>query len=83
MATAQTDTNAANQSAGGGQTPSDTVKLIDRLVQQNAQLEKQNKELIDQIQALRQGLVGKTGSTAETPRAQSTAAAKETETENV
>jgi len=81
IAAAQTGTSAANQP--GGQNPSDTVKLIDRLVEQNAQLEKQNKELIDQIQALRQGLVSKTASTVEAPRAQSTPAAKEAETENV
>ena len=83
IATAQTDTNPANQSAGGGQSPSDTVKLSDRLVEQNAQLEKQNKELIDQIQALRQGLVSQTAPASETPKPQSTAAAKAAQTENV
>lgn len=83
IAAAQTDTNAANRPGAVGQNPSDTVKLIDRLVEQNAQLEKQNKELIDQIRALRQGLMSQTAPAAETPKPQSTATAKESETENV
>jgi len=41
------------------------------------------KELIDQIQALRQGLVSQTAPASETPKPQSTAAAKAAQTENV
>jgi hypothetical protein len=39
--------------ASPGQNAADTLKLIDRLVQQNGQLDKQNKELLEQIQYLR------------------------------
>jgi len=56
MASAQTDVVPQSKAGSGGQNASDTLKLIDRLVEQNTQLEKQNKELMDQIQSLRQGL---------------------------
>ena len=82
LALAQSDV-IQNPPASTSQNPADTLKLIDRLVEQNGQLEKQNKELIDQIQALRQGLVSQTAPASETPKPQSTAAAKAAETENV
>ena len=56
IASAQTDVVSPSQPASGGQNPSDMLKVIDRLVEQNAQLEKQNKELMEQIWSLRQGL---------------------------
>jgi hypothetical protein len=83
IATAQTDGIAANQPSGSGQSPSDTVKLIDRLVEQNAQLEEQNKELINQIKALREGLAKHTTQTSESSQPESTIVTKEASTENV
>lgn len=54
-ASAQTDT-VQSPSAAAGQNTADTLKLIDRLVEQNEELEKQNKQLMEQIQTLRSTL---------------------------
>jgi len=60
LALAQSDV-IQNPPASTSQNPADTLKLIDRLVEQNGQLEKQNKELIEQIQHLRDMLGQQTG----------------------
>jgi len=52
----QTATPEANHSTTGAQSVSEVLKTIDRLVEGNRQLEKQNRELVDQIEALRQVL---------------------------
>jgi hypothetical protein len=80
-ASAQTDVVTPTQPSSDGQNTSDKLKLIDRLVEQNAQLEKQNKELMEQIQSLRQGLTQKERS----PEAsqQSATATIKTTSENV
>jgi hypothetical protein len=68
MARAQTDVVPQRPPTSGGQNTSETLKLIDRLIEQNAQLEKQNKELMDQIQSLRQGLQEQTAKSVEVPK---------------
>lgn len=52
MMRAQTDV-IQNPPVAPGHNAADTLKLIDRLIEQNGQLEKQNKELLEQIQFLR------------------------------
>jgi hypothetical protein len=52
----QTATPEANHSTTGAQSVSEVLKTIDQLVEGNRQLEKQNRELVDQIEALRQVL---------------------------
>jgi len=59
LAVAQTD--VIQNPPAASQNPADTLKLIDRLVEQNGQLEKQNKELIEQIQHLRDVLGQQSG----------------------
>ena len=54
-ATPQTDGSTTDQSA------SQSLKQIDRLVDQNSQLEKQNRELMDQIESLRRVLAKQAG----------------------
>jgi hypothetical protein len=54
-ATPQTDGSTTDQSA------SESLKQIDRLVDQNSQLEKQNRELMDQIESLRRVLAKQAG----------------------
>jgi hypothetical protein len=61
----QTDGSTTDQGA------SQTLKQIDRLVEQNGQLEKQNRELMDQIESLRRVLAKQTGAESETPQQQS------------
>src|SRR5215471_17987382 len=77
---AQTDV-IQNPPANAGQTNADTLKLIDRLVEQNGQLEKQNKELIEQIQHLRDVLGQQPGQAPPAP--QGTAAKPEATVEDV
>jgi hypothetical protein len=54
-----TDATANPQSP----TPSDVLKKVDQLVEQNKLLEKQNRELMNQIGSLRQALAEETGET--------------------
>jgi hypothetical protein len=82
IAGAQTDVIPPPPSNSTGQNTSDTLKLIDRLVEQNAQLEKQNKELMEQIQALRQGLTNQTEQGPDASRQGASEPTKKT-TENV
>jgi len=82
IASAQTDVITQTSSSSTSQNTSDTLKLIDRLVEQNAQLEKQNKELIQQIQALRQGLTQQTEQGSEVSK-QPAVGTNKTITENV
>src|SRR3954471_3286931 len=79
---AQTDVSPPNQPTSVGQPSSDTLMLIDRLVEQNGKLEKQNTELMEQIQSLRLALT-KQGGQAPVVESQSPAAADQTRTENV
>jgi hypothetical protein len=58
-ATPQTDGSTTDQSA------SQSLKQIDRLVDQNSQLEKQNRELMDQIESLRRVLAKQAGAETE------------------
>ncbi len=53
---------------------SESLKKLDRLIEQNSQLEKQNKELMDQIESLRRVLAKQTGAKAETSEEQTEAA---------
>jgi len=82
IASAQTDVVPQNQHTSADQSTSDTLKLIDRLVEQNGKLEKQNRELIDQIQSLRQALATKSGQAAAAP-SQDVTTATQTNVENV
>ena len=53
------------------QSTADILKTIDQLVEQNRQLEQQNKQVMDQIAALRQALAdGQSGSAVQSPPAQ-------------
>jgi hypothetical protein len=63
-ATPQTDGSTTDQSA------SQSLKQIDRLVEQNSQLEKQNRELMDQIESLRRVLAKQAGAQGETSEKQ-------------
>jgi hypothetical protein len=49
--------------------PADVLKTVDRLVEQNRQLEQQNQELMKEIGALREMLQAKTATSAPTPAA--------------
>jgi hypothetical protein len=82
IASAQTDVVLQNQHTSADQNTSDTLKLIDRLVEQNGKLEKQNQELIDQIESLRQALAKQAGQASAAPN-QGVAAASQTTAENV
>src|SRR5580658_4384190 len=59
-ATPQTVSSTTDESA------SESLKNLDRLIEQNSQLEKQNKELMDQIGSLRRVLAKQAGGEAET-----------------
>jgi len=63
-ATPQTGSSATDQNA------SESLKKLDRLVEQNGQLEKQNRELMDQIESLRRVLAKQAGAKAETSEEQ-------------
>ena len=52
---AQTDTGTSQESSADA-TASDLLTTVDRLIEQNRQLEKQNQDLMEQIQSLRQTL---------------------------
>ncbi len=82
MARAQTD---VIQSPPAATSPSaaDTVKLIDRLVEQNGQLEKQNKELLEQIQYLRGVLAQQSGGNSQAVPQKADAKTESTSKENV
>jgi hypothetical protein len=57
---AQTAPKEETSAKAQSQVASDALKKIDQLVRQNEQLEKQNHELIDQINSLRQLLAPQT-----------------------
>jgi hypothetical protein len=78
---AQTDV-IQNPPVALGQNAADTLKLVDRLVEQNRQLEQQNKELLEQIQSLR-GVLAQQSEQVSTPPAPAVAAEPEPHTENV
>jgi hypothetical protein len=63
-ATPQTDGSTTEQSA------SESLKKLDRLVEQNSQLEKQNQQLMDQIASLRRMLAKEDGAEVETGKKQ-------------
>lgn len=72
---AQTTDSGKDQERPADARVSDLLTTVDRLVEQNRQLEKQNQELMEQIQSLRQVLVTQAVATTETqPVATSTAA---------
>jgi len=56
----QTATPEANHSTTDAQNVSEVLKTIDQLVEHNRQLEKQNRELMDQVDSLRQVLARQT-----------------------
>jgi hypothetical protein len=58
---AQTTTPSSDQKPADVQNASDTLNKLDQLIQQNAQLEKQNQELMDEIQSLRKSLATQAG----------------------
>jgi hypothetical protein len=67
-ASAQTESDGPNGEtvmSAQSQNTSDILNKVDQLVEQNKQLEKQNQELIDQIQVLRQRLVTPSGKVPE------------------
>lgn len=63
-ATSQTGDSRTDQSA------SESLKKLDQLVEQNSQLEKQNRELMDQIESLRRVLAKQAGADADTSEKQ-------------
>jgi TolA-binding protein len=58
---AQTLASRADTSTAGGQSASEVLKKLDQLVEQNRQLEHQNRELMDQIVSYRQVLAQQAG----------------------
>ncbi len=58
------------------QVTSDVLKKVDQLVQQNEQLEKQNHELVSEIESLRQMLVQQTSVSSSSSNGRSTGSAK-------
>ncbi len=74
----QTATPEANHSTTGDQNVSEVLKTIDRLVEDNRQLEKQNRELVDQIEALRQVLAKQAAMAANTSQEKALAATAST-----
>jgi hypothetical protein len=64
---AQTNTPQSGQAASTTPSASELLKTVDQLVQQNGQLEKQNRELMDQIESMRQALAKQVGVTVESP----------------
>lgn len=55
------------QAGSGPAAPADVLQTVDRLIEQNHQLEKQNHELMKEIVALREMLQSRTASTAANP----------------
>ena len=82
IAAAQTPTPGSGEPQSSAPSPADLLKAIDRLVEQNGQLEKQNKELMEQIQSLRQGLAKQTEQSTEVSK-QEAAGSNKTTTENL
>ena len=82
IASAQENVAPQDQPATGGQGAAETLKLIDRLIEKNGQLEKQNTELIEQIQSLRQALAEQLKLPSQTPNPGVTKETRTT-TENV
>lgn len=66
FAYAQSSTPQQDPPQSATQTTAEALKKLDQLVEQNRQLEKQNRELMDQIEILRRGLANEA---AETPEA--------------
>src|SRR4051812_34248341 len=54
------------QSGAGSPTPAEVLKTVDRLIEQNRQLEKQNQGLMQEIQTLRD-LLAQTFAPSQTP----------------
>jgi hypothetical protein len=65
-ANAQTPAEGATVATAQSQNTSEALKKLDQLVEQNKQLEKQNRELMDEIQALRPGLAASSTKPSET-----------------
>src|SRR3982751_6754162 len=53
-----TDGSIGSDSKSNPPTTDEVLKKVDRLVQQNEQLEKQNRELMNEISAMRRALTG-------------------------
>jgi hypothetical protein len=70
FASGQTGADAGGQSdkTADPTATSDLLQAVDRLVQQNGQLEKQNRELMEQIDSLRQALAARTGDSTSQPQ---------------
>ena len=66
VANAQTDVIQQQPPTTGPQNTADAVKLIDQLIDQNGKLEKQNKELMEQMQQLRGLLAQQSGQGSKT-----------------
>ena len=61
FASSQTATQGEGDSAAASLNVSEVLTKLDQLVEQNGQLEKQNRELMDQIQSLRRVLAQESG----------------------
>jgi TolA-binding protein len=72
LVNAQNATSQRVNVDGTAQNTSDLLRTLDRLVQQNEQLEKQNRELMDQVQSLRHVLGARNGDLRETSQSQQT-----------
>jgi len=70
VANSQTAASQADNQSAKTQSSSELLKTLDQLVEQNARLEKQNRQLMDQIQSIRQSLGKQVGETAESPKAE-------------
>src|SRR6267142_3623668 len=68
LAIAQSTTPQKDVANADAQNPSQMLHAVDQLVEQNRQLEKQNHELMDQIDSLRQVLAKQAGATDATQK---------------
>ena len=68
LAIAQSTTQQKDVANADAQNPSQMLHAVDQLVEQNRQLEKQNHELMDQIDSLRQVLAKEAGATDATEK---------------
>jgi hypothetical protein len=58
---AQSEPAPAGNASAASQSAAESLKALDKLIEQNKQLEKQNQELMDQVEALRKVLSGQAG----------------------
>lgn len=68
VANSQAPASQADNQTAEIRSPSELLKKLDQLVEQNARLEQQNRELMDQIQTMRQVLSKQAGDVLETAK---------------